>query len=96
MLQYDVNVINLVPGSHVLTTNISALQQEHSHSMFNHFNEEQKSFYGAYFHRFNDYLRILSGSKAPNEVKDSKLMEKFHNALTDPCPKAVYINEPLR
>lgn len=96
MSQYDVNVINFVPGSHVLTTNISARQQEHARSMFEQFDEEQKNFYGPYFHGFNDYLRILSGTKAPNGVKDTELMKKFHHALTNSCPKAMYINEPLR
>lgn len=96
MLQYDVDVVNFIPGSHVLSTNISARQREHAHAMYDSFSEEQKAFYEGYFHRFNSYLDVLSGSKAPNKIKDDKLMAKFHHALADPCPKATYIHEPLR
>ncbi|XP_030371125.1 D-beta-hydroxybutyrate dehydrogenase, mitochondrial [Scaptodrosophila lebanonensis] len=94
--QYGVEVINFVPGSFVMASNIAARQQDQAFEMFAAFNEEQRNHYGAYFKEFNTYLRILSGFKAPNQFQDEQLLSKFRDALTSRHPKALYIHEPWR
>ncbi|XP_005179952.1 D-beta-hydroxybutyrate dehydrogenase, mitochondrial [Musca domestica] len=96
MQQYGVEVINFIPGSFVMSSNISARQQEHAKAMFEEFTEEQREFYGAYFKRFNDYLNVVSGFKPPNAVNDQNLLEKFKECLTTSQPKTIYIHEPWR
>lgn len=94
--QYGVEVINFVPGSFVQFSNISARQQDHANVMLNAFNDEQRQLYGAYFRRFNDYLKVVSGFKSPNQFYDSVLLRKFKAALTDSIPQTIYIHEPWR
>lgn len=96
MQQYGVEVINFIPGSFVMSSNISARQQEHAKAMFEEFTEEQRDFYGTYFKRFNDYLNVVSGFKPPNAVNDQNLLEKFKECLTTSQPKTIYIHEPWR
>ncbi|XP_037952996.1 D-beta-hydroxybutyrate dehydrogenase, mitochondrial-like [Teleopsis dalmanni] len=96
MQQYGVEVVNFIPGSFVMASNISARQQQHAEHMWEDFTAEQRVFYGSYFKKFNDYLKILSGFKAPNQVQDEALLLKFQEALTNTNPKALYIHEPWR
>lgn len=96
MHSYGVEVVNFIPGSFVMSSNISARQQEHAKLMFENFSSEQREFFGTYFQRFNDYLNIISGFKPPNGMKDTKLLDKFKDALTNTQPKALYIHEPWR
>lgn len=94
--QYGMEVVNFVPGSFVMDSNIAARQQLHAQQMRHAFNEEQRLFYGAYFQKFNDYLSIVSGFKPPNKLKDEVLLTKFKDALTSTQPSALYIHEPRR
>lgn len=94
--QYGMEVVNFVPGSFVMDSNIAARQQQHAQQMRHAFNEEQRLFYGAYFQKFNDYLNILSGFKPPNKLKDEVLLVKFKDAITSTQPSALYIHEPRR
>lgn len=96
MQSYGVEVVNFIPGSFVMYSNISARQQEHAKLMLDNFTPEQLQFYGAYFQRFNDYLNVISGFKPPNSMNDNKLLEKFKDALTNTQPKQLYIHEPWR
>ncbi|XP_011212654.2 retinol dehydrogenase 7 [Bactrocera dorsalis] len=96
MQQYGVDVINFVPGSFVQFSNISARQQEHAKVMFDAFSDEQRQFYSAYFRQFNNYLKVVSGFKSPNQFHDTILLDKFKAALTDSIPQAMYIHEPWR
>lgn len=96
MQQYGVEVINFIPGSFVMSSNISARQQEHAKAMYEEFNDEQRHFYDAYFKRFNQYLSVISGFKPPNAVQDKDLLDKFRDSLTSTQPKALYIHEPWR
>lgn len=94
--QYGMEVVNFVPGSFVMDSNIAARQQQHAQQMQLAFNEEQRVYYGTYFQKFNEYLSILSGFKPPNKVKDSVLLEKFRDAIINTQPAALYIHEPWR
>ncbi|KAH8417060.1 hypothetical protein KR222_002487 [Zaprionus bogoriensis] len=94
--QYGMEVVNFVPGSFVMDSNIAARQQQHAQQMLRAFDEEQRSYYGAYFQRFNEYLSILSGFKSPNKLKDEALLSKFRDAITSTQPAALYIHEPWR
>ncbi|XP_067618793.1 D-beta-hydroxybutyrate dehydrogenase, mitochondrial [Eurosta solidaginis] len=96
MRQYGVEVINFIPGSFVHLSNISARQQDHAKVMLQAFNEEQRQFYFSYFKQFNNYLRVISGFKAPNQFNDTYLLEKFRDALTSTVPRTIYIHEPWR
>ncbi|ALC48046.1 sro [Drosophila busckii] len=94
--QYGLEVVNFVPGSFVMDSNIAARQQQHAEQMFLAFSEEQRHFYGNYFKQFNEYLSILSGFKEPNKVQDVRLLAKFKDALTSTQPLTIYIHEPWR
>lgn len=96
MKPYGVQVVNFIPGSFVMSSNISARQQDHAKEMFNNFTAEQREFYGSYFHVFNDYLKVVSGFKPPNLINDSVLLEKFKDSLTNIQPKPLYVHEPWR
>lgn len=94
--QYGMEVVNFVPGSFVMDSNIAARQQQHAQQMQLAFDEEQRVYYGTYFQKFNEYLSILSGFKPPNKVKDNVLLEKFRDAIINTQPAALYIHEPWR
>ncbi|XP_060647850.1 D-beta-hydroxybutyrate dehydrogenase, mitochondrial [Drosophila nasuta] len=94
--QYDMEVVNFIPGSFVMDSNIAARQQQHAQQMLEAFSEEQLSYYGTYFTKFNEYLSMLSGFKAPNKLRDNELLSKFKDALTNTQPAAIYIHEPWR
>lgn len=94
--QYGMEVVNFVPGSFVMDSNIAARQQQHAQQMQLAFDEEQRVYYGTYFQKFNEYLSILSGFKPPNKVKDNVLLEKFRDAIINAQPAALYIHEPWR
>lgn len=94
--QYGMEVVNFVPGSFVMDSNIAARQQQHAQQMQLAFNEEQRFFYGTYFQKFNEYLSILSGFKPPNKVKDNVLLDKFKDAIINTQPAELYIHEPWR
>uniref|UniRef100_A0A1A9W6I3 Uncharacterized protein n=1 Tax=Glossina brevipalpis TaxID=37001 RepID=A0A1A9W6I3_9MUSC len=96
MQKYGVEVINFVPGSFVMSSNIAARQQDQAKEMAANFSIEQHKFYDDYFRRFNEHLKIISGFKPPNQMQDEELLKKFEHALTNSQPKSLYIHEPLR
>lgn len=96
MAQYGVEVVNFIPGSFVMSSNICSRQQQYAEMQWKEFSEDQRAFYDAYFHKFNAYLQIVSGKKPANCMKDVKLLQKFEHALTNSQPKAMYIHEPWR
>ncbi len=89
-------MVNFIPGSFVGSSNIAARQQEFAQEMKANFTSEQFEFYGDYFDRYNEYLKIVSGTKDPQIFNDLKMMETFEDALLDRHPKLIYINEPWR
>lgn len=95
MNKYGVEVVNFIPGSFVLTSNIASKQSEYSKEMRASLSEEQIKFYGEYFDRYNKYLEQISGEKEPQMV-DNNIIETFEEALLQNIPKTRYICEPLR
>lgn len=95
MEKYDVDVVNFIPGSFVLSSNIAANQTKLADEMRASFNSEQINFYGDYFDRYNDYLKFIAGKKEPQMV-DSLIIETFEQALLEVPPKTRYVCEPLR
>lgn len=96
MRKYGVDVVNFIPGSFFMSSNIAARQQEYADEQRNAFNVKQRSFYGEYFERYNASLKIMSGHKPANVMNDEGLMLKFEAALLEIFPKAVYKYEPWR
>lgn len=95
MNKYGVEVINFVPGSFVIASNIAAHQSSRAIEMRASFNDEQLNFYGEYFDRYNNYLNGLSGEKEPQMI-DNLIIQNFEEALLDAPPKSIYICEPIR
>lgn len=96
MRKYGVDVVNFIPGSFVMSSNIAANQQEYANEQRNAFSIKQRLFYGEYFERYNEFLKILSGPKPANVMKDEGLMRTFEAALLEISPKTVYKFEPWR
>lgn len=96
MKPYGVKVVNFIPGSFVMNSNIASRQQEVANEMEMQFTEEQKQFYGDYFKEFNEYLKMISGPKPLKFVDTNGILDTFQKALLDANPNAIYINEPLR
>lgn len=96
MKKYGVDVVNFIPGSLVMSTNIVARQDQYTSEMLQAFTDEQLDFYGEYYQRYSEYLHLFSKKKPVEIIDDPRLFIEFRNALLDYWPKATYINEPLR
>lgn len=96
MRKYGVDVVNFIPGSFVMSSNIAARQQEYANEQRNAFSIKQRSFYGDYFERYNAFLKMLSGHKPANIMKDEGLMKTFEAALLEISPRNIYKYEPWR
>lgn len=96
MKKYGVEVVEFIPGSLVMSTNITARQDQYASEMLQAFTDEQLNFYDDYFHRYNEYLTHISGQKPVQVIDDGKLFLEFRNAIVDCWPKATYKCEPLR
>lgn len=96
MKKYGVDVVNFIPGSQVLNTNIAAHQDTYATEMMAAFTNEQIEFYGDYFERYNDYLKQISGDRPVRTISDIDLLEEFHNAIVDFTPRSIYKCEPIR
>lgn len=96
--KYDVDVVNFIPGSLVMSTNITARQNEFTQEMLQALTKEQRDFYGGYLDDYNTYLKCISGAKpqAIERIDNKDLFEKFDNALLHRFPDAVYKCEPWR
>lgn len=94
--KYDVDVVNFIPGSLVMSTNITARQNEFTQEMLQSLTSEQRKFYGEYFDEYNGYLKYISGTKPIERIDNAELFEKFENALLHRFPDAVYKCEPWR
>lgn len=96
MKKYGVDVVNFIPGSQVMCTNITARQDQYASEMLAAFTDEQLEFYGEYFERYNNYLKALSGTKPVQIISDANLFAEFRNAIVDYTPRAIYKCEPLK
>lgn len=94
---YGVPVVNFIPGSLVMQSNICANQQRYAEEMRAAFNKEQLQLYGAYFDEYNAFLRIISGAKPVQSLPaNHAVLRCFEDALLDERPKRVYKCEPWR
>ncbi|KAL5285364.1 hypothetical protein ACFFRR_007218 [Megaselia abdita] len=96
LAKFGVKVVNFIPGSFVMSSNIASRQQDHANEMETQFSKEQQHFYGDYFKEYNEYLKIISGPKPLQFVDEHGILNTFKRALLDENPKSIYINEPLR
>lgn len=96
MKKYGVEVVEFIPGSLVMCTNITARQNQYASEMLQAFTDKQLEFYDDYFHRYNEYLSHISGVKPVQVIDDGKLFLEFRNAILDCWPQATYKCEPLR
>lgn len=96
MKKYGVEVVNFIPGSQFMNTNIIARQKQYASEMLAAFTDEQLAFYGDYFERYNKYLSYISGDNSVQIISDSDLFNEFRNAILDHTPQAVYKCEPLK
>ncbi|XP_065076402.1 D-beta-hydroxybutyrate dehydrogenase, mitochondrial [Ochlerotatus camptorhynchus] len=97
MSSYGVPVVNFIPGSLVMQSNICANQQHYAEQMRSGFSEEQAEFYGSYFDEYNAYLRVISGAKPVQSLAGNHpVLRCFEDALLDAKPKPLYKCEPWR
>lgn len=96
MKQYGVDVVNFIPGSLVMSTNITARQEQYATEMLSALTDEQLEFYGDYFDRYMNYLKHISGTKPVQIISDGNIFVQFRNAIIDYTPRAVYKCEPPR
>lgn len=96
MKKYGVDVVNFIPGSQFMSTNIAARQKQYASEMLAAFTDEQLEFYGEYFERYNKYLSYISGNNSVQVILDKKLFDEYENAILDYAPKAIYKCEPLK
>lgn len=96
MSKFNVNVVNFIPGSLVMSTNITARQSDFTREMRQGFTNEQRDFYGDYFNEFTGYLALFSGTKPVERIPNDDLFVQFEGALLDKFPNAVYKAEPRR
>lgn len=96
MKKYGVHVVNFIPGSLVMATNITARQDEFSKEMRQAFTNEQLDFYGQYYDEFTGYLELFTGNRPIDRICNDDLFRHFEDALLDKYPNAVYKCEPRR
>lgn len=96
MRKYGVEVVNFIPGSQVMCTNITSRQEQYANEMLTAFTDQQLEFYGEYYNRYMEYLKQISGPKPVQIISDGNLFIEFRNAIIDYIPRAVYKCEPLR
>lgn len=96
MKKYHVDVINFIPGSFIMQSNIFARQQEHVKEMRKQLTDEQLRFHGDYFNEYNNYLLQLDQYRKPGLVEDVALMKLFERALLEVNPHSIYINQNWR
>lgn len=95
-LQYGVQIINFIPGSFFMSSNLISNQQQYYKQMKSSFTAEQLKFYSEYFERLNNFLKLFSINKDPVVINDAGLLETFHKTILDVPPKAIYKHEPWR
>lgn len=97
MRKYSVEVVDFVPGSFVLQSNILGRQAAFGEEMWLNMDEEQKRFYGDYFHSYNNCL-VSYANLAPKEAVpvDPRIATAFENAILSRSPKRRYLVEPWR
>ncbi|XP_050081745.1 D-beta-hydroxybutyrate dehydrogenase, mitochondrial isoform X1 [Anopheles aquasalis] len=94
---HGVPVVEIMPGSFLLHSNICARQATFFDAMWAGMAEEQRCCYGRYFQRYRDYLDpICQPRPAQRFPEDNTLSAVINGALFDPVPKRMYKCEPWR
>ncbi|XP_056648747.1 D-beta-hydroxybutyrate dehydrogenase, mitochondrial [Diorhabda sublineata] len=96
MSKYGVKVIQFIPGSFTLQSNIMAKQLQYVQEMHDNFTPEQHAFYSDYFKAYNIYLSFLTPPPSPIKIDDPKLYIEYEKTLLDEHPCVVYKNENWR
>lgn len=96
MKKYHVDVVNFIPGSFIMQSNIFARQQEYALEMKRQLTEDQLHFYSDYFNEYNNYLLQLDQYRKPGLIEDVALTKLFERALLEVNPHSVYINQNWR
>lgn len=96
MKKYHVDVVNFVPGSFIMQSNIFARQQEYAAEMRGKLTEEQLEFYGDYFDEYNNFLLLLDRYRQPGVIEDVGLTKLFERALLEVDPQAIYVSQNWR
>lgn len=96
--QYNIQVVNFVPGSFVGQSGIALRQEEFAKEMWENLEDEQREFYEEYFHRYNNYLSAAFRGipKDAAGIVDSKILKAFEKAISAKEPRRRYLVEPLR
>lgn len=96
--QYNIQVVNFVPGSFVGQSGIALRQEEFAKEMWENLEDEQREFYEEYFHRYNNYLSAAFREipKDAAGIVDSKILKAFEKAISAKEPRRRYLVEPLR
>lgn len=95
--QYNIQVVNFVPGSFVGQSGIALKQEEFAKEMWENLDDEQKEFYEEYFNRYNNYLSAaFRGIPREAGVVDPKIVKAFEEAISAKESRRRYLVEPLR
>ncbi|XP_058063870.1 D-beta-hydroxybutyrate dehydrogenase, mitochondrial-like [Anopheles bellator] len=90
-------VVELVPGSFLLHSNICARQEQFFDDMWSTMTVSQQMYYGTYFQEYRDYLAPLCRPRPVEPFpSEDPLLECIHGALFDKRPKAIYKCESWR
>lgn len=96
--QYNIQVVNFVPGSFVGQSGIALRQEEFAKEMWENLEDEQREFYEEYFHRYNNYLSAAFREipKDAAGIVDPNILKAFEKAISAKEPRRRYLVEPLR
>lgn len=94
--KFGVNVINFIPGSFIMSSNIVARTMLLSKNMKNSMSVSQLNTYEEYFDQYYGYLSHVADYANVGVPFDSKIVSKLMDAILDESPKSVYKEEPWR
>lgn len=95
--KFKVHVINFIPGSFIMSSNIAGRTNYWAKLMKAKMNLEQREVYEIYFDRYFAHLSFIPQDVSPVKVQfDKQLLGKMMKAITDFEPELIYKVEPLR
>lgn len=95
--KYGVDIINFVPGSFVMSSNIVSAHAQQTERQRAALTADQWSFYGEYFERYHRYLGMMGGPRSArpwNDDNGERMMRMLEATLLERRPRAVYRLEP--